>query len=169
MLFIGSHSLRRKLILIIKKILCHGSKFPWSLKRLSLRYVIFLFAGCQYSDNTPPWMYVDRNWILSDAEPVGSVVTRVSAEDNEQDELTFGLEASGHTLNWENTPQRPLPFYIDNSTGTVYLNESLKDRVSCEFSGLSKHFLATLLSNHFSSSFELEFSTNPQKVPIILQ
>lgn len=85
-------------------------------------------AGCQYSDNTPPVVRLDRNWMLLDSEPVGNVVTRVTAEDNEDDQLIYGLEPSGHPLNWENTPQPPLPFYIDNSTGTVYVNESLKDR-----------------------------------------
>ncbi|XP_012266397.1 tyrosine kinase receptor Cad96Ca isoform X2 [Athalia rosae] len=90
--------------------------------------VFLVEADCQYSDNTPPVMWLDRNWILPDSEPVGSIVTRARAEDNEQDELTFGLEPLGQNLNWENTPQSPLPFYIDNSTGTVFVNESLKDR-----------------------------------------
>lgn len=75
-------------------------------------------------------MWLERNWVLPDSEPVGSIVTRVRAEDNEQDELTYGLEPLGHSYNGDDSPQPPLPFYIDNSTGTVFLNETLKGRVS---------------------------------------
>ncbi|KAG7198915.1 hypothetical protein KM043_015732 [Ampulex compressa] len=84
--------------------------------------------GCQFSDNTPPVMWLDRNWILPDSEPVGSVVTRVRAEDNQHDELTFGLEPLGHNYNGDDSPQPPLPFRIDNKTGIVFLNDTLKGR-----------------------------------------
>ncbi|KAI4499803.1 hypothetical protein M0802_005059 [Mischocyttarus mexicanus] len=89
---------------------------------------LVISVGCQLSDNTPPFMYLERNWVLPDSEPVGSIVTRVRAEDNEQDELTYGLEPLGHSYNGDDSPQPPLPFYIDNSTGTVFLNETLKGR-----------------------------------------
>ncbi|XP_066600812.1 tyrosine kinase receptor Cad96Ca [Prorops nasuta] len=85
-------------------------------------------VGGQLSDNTPPVMWLDRNWVLPDSEPVGSIVTRVRAEDNEQDVLTYGLEPLGHSYNGDDSPQPPLPFFIDNSTGTVFLNETLKGR-----------------------------------------
>lgn len=75
-------------------------------------------------------MWLDRNWVLPDTEPVGSIVTRVRAEDNEQDTLIYGLESNGHKYNGDDSPQPPLPFFIDNSTGTVFLNETLKGRVS---------------------------------------
>ncbi|XP_015520313.2 tyrosine kinase receptor Cad96Ca isoform X1 [Neodiprion virginianus] len=88
----------------------------------------FTEAGCQYSDNTPPVTNVYRDWVVADNATIGTVVTVVRAEDNEQTKLTYGLEPVGHTLNWENAPQRPLPFYIDNSTGTVFTNESLLGR-----------------------------------------
>ena len=58
---------------------------------------------------------------------MGYVVERVRAEDNEQDELSYGLEASG--LNGQPAPQTPLPFAIDNTTGIISLNETLKGRV----------------------------------------
>lgn len=41
-------------------------------------------------------MYLQRNWVIRESEPVGYIVGRVQAEDNEQNELTFGLEASHH-------------------------------------------------------------------------
>ncbi|KYN06731.1 Tyrosine kinase receptor Cad96Ca [Cyphomyrmex costatus] len=71
-------------------------------------------------------MWLDRNWRLSETEPVGNVITRVRAEDNEQDKLTYGLEP--HDYNGDNKLQSPLPFFIDNRTGTVFLNETLKGR-----------------------------------------
>ncbi|XP_033322515.2 tyrosine kinase receptor Cad96Ca [Megalopta genalis] len=85
-------------------------------------------VGGQFSDNTPPVMSIDRNLVLRDTEPVGSVVTRARAEDNEQDQLTYGLESIGHSYNGDDSPQPPLPFFIDNSTGIIYVNETLKER-----------------------------------------
>ncbi|GAB1866784.1 Tyrosine kinase receptor Cad96Ca [Camponotus japonicus] len=89
---------------------------------------LWMSAGSQFSDNTPPTMWLNRNWRLPDNEPVGNIVTRVRAEDNEQDTLTFGLEPLVHNYNGDDSPPSPLPFYIDNSTGTVFLNETLKGR-----------------------------------------
>lgn len=95
----------------------------------------FFFLDGQYSDNTPPVVILDRNWVLPDTEPVGSIVTRVRAHDAEQDDLIYGLEPLGHKYNGDDSPQPPLPFTIDNKTGTIFLNETLKGRVniSCNF------------------------------------
>lgn len=95
---------------------------------LAATLCLWMSAESQFSDNTPPIMWLDRNWVLPDNEPVGSIVTRVRAEDNEQDTLTYGLEPLGHNYNGDDSPQPPLPFFIDNSTGTVFLNETLKGR-----------------------------------------
>lgn len=81
-------------------------------------------------DNTPPVMWLDRNWILSETEPVGSIVTRVRAEDSQFDDLIFGLEPLGHSYNGDDSPQPPLPFSINNETGTIYVNETLKGKVN---------------------------------------
>ncbi|XP_075216987.1 tyrosine kinase receptor Cad96Ca [Lycorma delicatula] len=86
-------------------------------------------TGQQISDNTPPVVWLDRNWIVADTEEVGAVVTRVRSEDAEGDPLEYGLEH--HTgFNIANTVQdeKPLPFRIDNRTGVVYTNESLINR-----------------------------------------
>lgn len=88
----------------------------------------WMSAGSQLSENTPPTMWLDRNWVLPDNEPVGSIVTRVRADDNEEDTLTYGLEPNGGSYDGNNSPQPPLPFSIDNTTGTVFLNETLKGR-----------------------------------------
>lgn len=81
------------------------------------------------NDNTPPTVYLNRNWVLRESDPVGYVVERVRAEDNEQDELTYGLEPSSLNYNRDAAPQPPLPFAINNATGIIYLNETLKGRV----------------------------------------
>lgn len=78
-------------------------------------------------------MWIDQNLVLLDTEPVGSVVTRARAEDNEQDQLTYGLEPLEHNYNGNDSPQQPLPFFIDNSTGIIYVNETLKGKVSVTF------------------------------------
>ncbi|KYN28896.1 Tyrosine kinase receptor Cad96Ca, partial [Trachymyrmex cornetzi] len=84
----------------------------------------------QLSDNTPPIIGLDyRNWKLSETEPIGNVITRVHAKDNEQDNLTYGLERL-EDYNGDNRPQSPLPFFINNRTGIIFLNETLKGRVS---------------------------------------
>lgn len=70
-------------------------------------------------------MWLDRNWRISNTEPIGNVVTRVHADDAENDQLEFGLEP----LNYGANAVQNLPFRIDNTTGVVYLNDSLKDRV----------------------------------------
>lgn len=60
---------------------------------------------------------------------MGSVVTRVRAEDEEGDKLDYTLEKMAGFNIAVNDP-RPLPFTIDNETGVVYTNESLIARVS---------------------------------------
>ncbi|KAI8121892.1 Tyrosine kinase receptor Cad96Ca [Lucilia cuprina] len=71
--------------------------------------------------NSPPILIVpDRNWRISETEPVGQIISRIRADDSENDELIFGLEpAYKGTVN---------PFRIDPIGGVVYLNESLIGR-----------------------------------------
>lgn len=78
--------------------------------------------------NTPPVMYLDRNWKISEAEKIDSVIARVQANDNENDPLTFGLEPLNYGFGNEEESNKTLPFRIDPNTGVVYLNESLLGR-----------------------------------------
>lgn len=64
----------------------------------------------------------DRNWRISELEPVGQIIARIRADDSENDELLFGLEPAYKGTN--------NPFRIDPVGGVVYLNDSLKGRVS---------------------------------------
>ncbi|XP_067616160.1 tyrosine kinase receptor Cad96Ca [Eurosta solidaginis] len=79
--------------------------------------------------NTPPILYVpDRNWRIPETEKVGQIITRIQAEDPENDELVFGLEPrflSNYNVN-KNTHK--IPFRIDQATGIVYLMETLAGR-----------------------------------------
>lgn len=71
-------------------------------------------------------MRVERNWDIGENETVGSLITRVRAEDNEGDELIYGLDVA--TMSGLPTTES-IPFRID-SEGRVYLTESLTGRVS---------------------------------------
>lgn len=73
----------------------------------------------------------ERNWRIPETEPVGQIITRIRAEDPENDDLVFGLEPHflSHFDNDNDTEN--LPFRIDSVRGIVYLNESLVGRVSC--------------------------------------
>lgn len=82
---------------------------------------------CQLSDNTPPTMWLDRNWQIPDTEPIGSKIIQVHGSDSEGGPLVYGLEPLQYY--GSNKAAEKLPFIIDETTGTVYLNESLKGRV----------------------------------------
>nr|CAD7429188.1 unnamed protein product [Timema monikensis] len=84
-------------------------------------------------DNAPPILKVpERTWELTDTELVDSIVTRVKADDDEDDPLVFGLEMKPALPGFpENLP---LPLRIDNITGVVYINDSLKGRAGESFS-----------------------------------
>ncbi|XP_075147381.1 tyrosine kinase receptor Cad96Ca isoform X2 [Haematobia irritans] len=80
-------------------------------------------VSCQdrFHLNTPPILVVpDRNWRISENEPVGGIIARIRADDAENDELVFGLESQYNGAN--------VPFRIDPIGGVVYLNESLAGR-----------------------------------------
>lgn len=89
----------------------------------------FLILGqCQLSENTPPSMYMDRNWQIPDNEPIGSKIVQVHGSDLENDNLTYGLQPI--QFFGSDKPPDPLPFRIDPHTGAVYLNDSVKGKVS---------------------------------------
>ncbi|XP_044582296.1 tyrosine kinase receptor Cad96Ca [Cotesia glomerata] len=99
-----------------------------------IRWIIVValatFTYGQLSDNTPPVMILDRNWILLDSAPKGTFVTRVHAKDNEQDQLNYGLEALDHNFNGDSagSSSTTLPFFINSLTGEIVTNDTLKGR-----------------------------------------
>lgn len=79
--------------------------------------------------NSPPTIRLDeRVWYIFETEPVGSKIARAYGSDNEDEKLVYDLEPL--TIPGQNISSRPLPFRIDSESGVVYLNESLKGRVS---------------------------------------
>ncbi|XP_054738114.1 tyrosine kinase receptor Cad96Ca isoform X1 [Anastrepha obliqua] len=79
--------------------------------------------------NTPPILYVpERNWRIPETEQVGQIITRIRAEDPENDELVFGLEPHNLFNYDDHSDKENLPFRIDPVRGIVYLNESLTGR-----------------------------------------
>lgn len=70
---------------------------------------------------------MERHWQIPETEKVDTVIIRVQAHDNEDDDLTFDLEPIRPIFNQEKSNDR-LPFRIDPNTGVVYLNESLLGR-----------------------------------------
>lgn len=88
---------------------------------------------CQLSENTPPILWLlDRNWVVSENEKVGSIVARVNARDDQDDPLEFGLAPHPGFGNVVES-NRSLSFRIDNETGTVYTNETLVGRAGENF------------------------------------
>lgn len=82
----------------------------------------------------------NRNWKIPYDKPVGYMVSSIQAKDEEGDSLLFGLEPIDFGLRRGQEPGW-LPFVIDNTTGEVYLNESLKDKVKITLfssSGMSR-------------------------------
>lgn len=96
---------------------------------INKRNYFFLFTVQCHTLNTPPTMWLDRNWKIPDTETVGTVITKVHGSDAENDVLQYGLEPLSHDYYNNRMKLSYLPFRIDNVTGVVYLNESLKGRV----------------------------------------
>lgn len=90
---------------------------------------------------------MDRNWVVSENEKVGSIVARVNARDDQDDPLEFGLAPHPGFGNVVET-NRSLSFRIDNETGTVYTNESLVGRVSHSCLILFKRAVGQTVKKH---------------------
>ncbi|XP_049289889.1 tyrosine kinase receptor Cad96Ca [Anopheles funestus] len=88
--------------------------------------IVLQYPGADSQDlNTPPVIVVDRHWRIPENTTVGTLITRVNAEDNEDDKLEFGLDAL--------VAGQEQPFEIDPHTGFVYLNSSVEGRAGQNF------------------------------------
>ncbi|XP_049834656.1 tyrosine kinase receptor Cad96Ca [Schistocerca gregaria] len=93
-------------------------------------FLLFTFhqlntGGCQLGlpgNQTPRVLRVDRNWNVLAWMPPGSLVTYATVDRNDDHELVFLLEK-------RMPDDPPLPFTIDNATGVIYTNDTLKDLV----------------------------------------
>lgn len=85
-----------------------------------------MFAvNCQL-DSAPPTVWVERNWKIPESEAVGNKIAQAHGSAGEGVSLIYSLEP----LNPSENLTEKLPFSIDPYTGVVFLNESLKGRVS---------------------------------------
>ncbi|XP_066139191.1 tyrosine kinase receptor Cad96Ca isoform X1 [Euwallacea fornicatus] len=115
-------------------------------------------GGCQISENTPPSMYLDRNWQIPDNEPIGSKVVQVHGSDYDNDNLTYGLQAM--QFFGSDKPPDPLPFRIDPHLGTVYLNDSLQGK-----GGTDLHLYVTLSDGQLEAKNEVYVNILNSSVP----
>lgn len=74
---------------------------------------------------------MERHWQIPETEAVDTVITRVQAHDNEDDDLIFDLEPI--KINYQDKTNDRLPFRIDPNDGVVRLNESLLGRGGEQF------------------------------------
>lgn len=68
--------------------------------------------------NTPPTLWLDRNWKIPSDSIVGSLVARARAGDNDGQNITFSI-SPGTYLDGSHL------FRIDRNTGVIYLNKSI--------------------------------------------
>lgn len=94
---------------------------------INIDFTVSFFLDSQFSENTPPTIHLNRNWILRETEPVGYIVERVQVEGSDRNKLEYGLEVKNSA--GSTALHIPLPFTIDNSTGVIALNETLEGRV----------------------------------------
>ncbi|XP_053657618.1 tyrosine kinase receptor Cad96Ca [Anopheles marshallii] len=88
--------------------------------------IVLQYPGADAQElNTPPVIVVDRHWRIPENTTVGTLITRVNAEDNDDDKLEFGLDAL--------VAGQEQPFAIDPNTGYVYLNSSVEGRAGQNF------------------------------------
>ncbi|XP_018563441.2 tyrosine kinase receptor Cad96Ca-like, partial [Anoplophora glabripennis] len=109
---------------------------------------IFVEVYCQLSENTPPTLWLDRNWDIKENETVGTKIAQAHGDDAEGEPLVYGLEPI--QFYGSKRPPEKLPFRIDNETGTVYLNESLKGRA-----GQNLHLYVTAFDGQLLAKTEV--------------
>lgn len=131
-----------------------------SASRVLLSFTwIIINVRCQMSDNTPPTIYLERNWKIPDNESVGSKIAQAHGSDNDGGTLTYGLEAINYGTKEDEIVD--LPFRIDPDTGTVYLKDSLKGK-----GGQDLHLYVTVSDGQFQAKTEVYVnilnSSNPQ-------
>lgn len=94
-------------------------------KQLLLLLILPFFSTSQLRGFEPATINVDRNWIIPESTKVGSIVKTVSVKADNNETILYTLEMDDLFH-----PNMANPFWIDPSTGYVYLNQSLEGKVS---------------------------------------
>lgn len=87
--------------------------------------VLLLFSTHKSRGFGPATIEVDRNWNIPETTQIGTIVKTVHAQSDNNRTMNYSLELDDlFSSNQEN------PFWINPTTGYVYLNKSLEGRVS---------------------------------------
>lgn len=87
--------------------------------------VLLLFSTTHSRGIGPSTITVDRNWSIPESTKIGTIVKTVQVQSETNETINYSLE-----LDDPFSPNQENPFWIDPSTGYVYLNKSLEGRVS---------------------------------------
>jgi hypothetical protein len=97
----------------------------YDMKYSILLLLLLLFSTTHSRGIEPATIAVDRNWIIPESTQIGTIVKTVHVQSDNNQTIQYSLEYDDpFNPNLEN------PFWIDQSTGYVYLNTSLVGRVS---------------------------------------
>ncbi|XKL65970.1 hypothetical protein PGB90_009390 [Kerria lacca] len=94
-------------------------------------WILLLITRYNFGEDLPkppPTIRTERNWIIPENTRIGDMITRVSAMEDE-DNIIFGLEHVDG-FNIAQSDPIPFPFYINETTGIVYTNQSLTNVVN---------------------------------------
>lgn len=94
-------------------------------KQLLLLLILPFLSIQQHRGFEPSTISVDRNWLIPESTSIGTIVKTVSVTGENNETILFTLE-----LEDPFNPNMVNPFWIDPSTGYVYLNQSLEGKVS---------------------------------------
>lgn len=103
----------------------------------TLVFVLLLLATKFSRGSGPGTISVDRNWSVPESTKIGQIVKTVRVTGVGNRSVTYSLETDD-TLGFGNFES---PFWINPSTGYVYLNKSLEGWVSLKFKKLNKTLL----------------------------
>lgn len=93
------------------------------MKQLFVLLLLPLFSKSQRGFE-PATIEVDRNWLIPESTLVGTIVKTVRVKGENTESVQYTLDVDDNIEN---------PFWIDPTTGYVYLNKSLEGKVSQRF------------------------------------
>lgn len=121
------------------------------MKQLFVLLLLPLFSKSQRGFE-PATIEVDRNWLIPESTLVGTIVKTVRVKGENTESVQYTLDVDDNIEN---------PFWIDPTTGYVYLNKSLEGKVSQRFlfvTTLNNINIFTLLCLYRRISRSLSFS-----------
>lgn len=106
------------------------------MKFTLLFFVTLLLQATRSRGIEPSTINVDRNWSIPETTKIGTIVKTVNVQGENNQTINYSLE-----LDDPFSPNQENPFWIDPSTGYVYLNKSLEGRVRFSLSEIHVNLL----------------------------